>query len=228
MPPVCKPEQQNEKGRRLGKTLESEDELAMQSSRVTRSQRAAPKGQPSLPASNRPTHTNAGNPNKPNPATYRTSADALDQLSNTQIQLTPSSTYYPREKSQSPARAPSPSKQSSVDESQNSRGSRTATKKESLALMNPPIVFSSFSAITQPGRSLPPLAHALWMDHIRSACSSAAPYIPNTLKARLREDSPRSRPTLFVRQRDTSRSLYSERRLDHSLTTPRTMKQSLE
>ncbi|KAL9039959.1 MAG: hypothetical protein Q9180_002211 [Flavoplaca navasiana] len=58
-------------------------------------------------------------------------------------------------------------------------------KKESLALMNPQIFFTPFSTINEPGRSLPPLAQQLWMNHIRSACSSAAPYIPDTLKNRL-------------------------------------------
>ncbi|KAI4122519.1 MAG: hypothetical protein LQ338_005777, partial [Usnochroma carphineum] len=181
VPPASKPTQRDGKKRRLGKTMGSEDELAMQSSRPTRSRRVAPKDQPSLAATNRPTPNNAGDPDKQDPATYRTSSGALNQLSNMQIQPTPSASS-PRKKSQSPTRAPSPSKQSSVDGSQNSKGSRTVTKKESLAMMNPPVFFTPFSTITEPGRSLPPLAQQLWMNHIRSACSSAAPYIPDTLK----------------------------------------------
>lgn len=185
VPPASKPTQRDKKKRRLGKTMESEDELAMQSSRPTRSRRVAPKDQPSLAATNRPTPNNARDPDKQDPATYRTSADALDQLSDMKIQPAPPLVSSPRKKSRSPSKASSPSKQSSVEDvSQNSKGSRTVTKKESLALMNPPVVFTSFSTITEPGRSLPPLAQQLWMDHLRSACSSAAPSIPDTLKVR--------------------------------------------
>ncbi|KAI4168393.1 MAG: hypothetical protein LQ346_009050, partial [Caloplaca aetnensis] len=186
MPPVSKPTQRRGKEHQLENTLESEDELAVQSSRATSSRKAAPKDQPSLSASNPPTHNNAGDPEKQNPTAHRTSADTLDQLSDIHIHPNLPSTASPRKKSsRSPARAPSPSKESSLDESQYSKGSRTVTKKESLALMTPPVFFAPFSTINEPRGALPPMAQRLWTNYIRSACSSAAPYIPDTLKNRL-------------------------------------------
>lgn len=183
MPPVSKPTQRRGKEHQLENTLESEDELAVQSSRATSSRKAAPKDQPSLSASNPPTHNNAGDPEKQNPTAHRTSADTLDQLSDIHIHPNLPSTASPRKKSsRSPARAPSPSKESSLDESQYSKGSRTVTKKESLALMTPPVFFAPFSTINEPRGALPPMAQRLWTNYIRSACSSAAPYIPDTLK----------------------------------------------
>ncbi|KAL9014008.1 MAG: hypothetical protein Q9173_001333 [Seirophora scorigena] len=181
MPPSSKPTQRNGKEAQLGKMTESEEGMAMQSGPATRSRTSAPKHQPSLSASNRPTRSDAGDPHKQNPATYQTSAAALDQLSDMRIGPIPQP-VSPRKKSQSPTRAASPSKESSIDESQNSKNPRTVTKKESLVLMNPPVRFVPFATITEPGRGLPPLAQRLWMHYLRPACSLAASCIPDTLK----------------------------------------------
>ncbi|KAI4169098.1 MAG: hypothetical protein LQ348_007354 [Seirophora lacunosa] len=138
MPPSSKPTQRNGREAQLGRFTESEGEKAMQSGPATRSRTSAPKHQPSLSASNQPTRSDAGDPRKQNPATCQTSAAALDQLSDMRIAPIPQPVSSPRKKSQSPTRASSPSKESSIDESQNSKNSRTVTKKENLALMNPP------------------------------------------------------------------------------------------
>ncbi|KAL8956650.1 MAG: hypothetical protein Q9193_005885, partial [Seirophora villosa] len=185
MAPPPKPTPRNEKEAQLGKITEMEEGMAMQSGPATRSRTSAPKHQPALSASNQPTRSDAGDPHKQKSATYQTSAAALDQLSDMRIAPMHQPVSSPRKKSQSPTRAPSPSKESSIDES--SKNSRTVTKKENLALMNPPVRFAPFATISQPGRGLPPLAQELWMHYLRPASSLAVSCIPDTLKDRLED-----------------------------------------
>ncbi|KAI4116718.1 MAG: hypothetical protein LQ345_002910 [Seirophora villosa] len=182
MPLSSKPTQRNGHKTRLKKIIRDEEETAIQNGSATRSRRSAPKRQPSLSASNRSTRSDARNPDQQDPATYRNSAAALDQLSDMSNGPTPLQVHSSRKRSQSPVRAPSPSKESSSDKSQNSR---TVTKKESLALMSPPVRFAPFATIAEPGRGLPPLAQRLWMHYLRPACSSTVSCIPDTLKDRL-------------------------------------------
>ncbi|KAL8764964.1 MAG: hypothetical protein Q9209_007791 [Squamulea sp. 1 TL-2023] len=193
MAPSLKPTKDTRKESQISNMIGNEEDIAEDSCR-TRSRRTAPKNQPSLSASNRPASSAFEDPRKADLTNPQISIGALDQLSDIYMDPSVQSSAL-RKKSISPTRAGklSPSKKSSLaihnteeslsmDGSQDSKGSKAVTKKDSLALMNPPVLFTPFGNITQPGRSLPPLAQQLWMDFLRSASSSTAPSIPDTLK----------------------------------------------
>ncbi|KAL8935759.1 MAG: hypothetical protein Q9216_005273 [Gyalolechia sp. 2 TL-2023] len=179
--------------RSLEQIMEEENTQLQKGGRTSRSRMALPHHLSSLSLGNQRLPRKAKGKDTRSTSTSQDESGIPNALSDVEVPSEPFSQPQKRQPRSATGKSKTSSQSSSVLQSnepsstggsQTSTASHRITSKDSLALMNPPVVFTSIGRTNEPGMKMPSQAHALWTGYIRPAVSSTS-YIPSTLKTHL-------------------------------------------